>query len=404
MNRLKMFLYCIPILLIIGCSSPPKPVKNELLGQVPTDCPIINLTDALEDQDPISVKGVVDSISYVQLDNWTKLPAYPSILDMAITKDYIFILGGIKSGVFKYNRQGELIRKIVPNPDTSSDLILAIGVDEAKQLLYMDVGCGTEGTTEVYDYEGKHQGNISEVYGLPRASQNVYRLGENRLAAFSPWTMLLGDKKYFGAAIFADGGEMLHQVKYLAAPDTLSMTSLGVSNYQADGSILLHSHIGSRASYVRPYTTLYKMTADSIFPMYHFYDGNTIDKVHTFQEIRFGFFNLLIETDSMLYVSYRHHQPPSDGLVAYNKKAGTFRSMIHLESETGWLGGYANHLDGTIPIRFTYSFPRQRMYVAVITSKDISLLRKRKHITAESNEVIRKHKEGDNPILIGYYY
>lgn len=90
--------------------------------------------------------------------------------------------------------------------------------------------------------------------------------------------------------------------------------------------------------------------------------------------------------------------------MAYNKKAGTFRSMIHLESETGWLGGYANHLDGTIPIRFTYSFPRQRMYVAVITSKDISLLRKRKHITAESNEVIRKHKEGDNPILIGYYY
>lgn len=401
MTRLKTGLYCLSISLMIGCSSPPKPVKNELLGQVPTDCPIINLTDALESHDPISVEGVVDSISYIQLDNWTKLPVYPSILDMAITKEYIFVLGGIDAGVFKYDRQGELIRKIIPNSDTSA-LILAITADEAKQLLYMDVKCGSKGTTEIYDYDGNHQGNISEVYGLPRASQNVYRLGENRLAAFSPWCMLLGDKKYFGAAIFTDKGEMLHQVKYLAAPDTLSMTSFNVSNYQPDGSILLHTNVGGYM--VRPYTTLYKMTADSIFPIYHFYDGNTARKIPIFQEIRLGSFNLLIETDSMLYVSYYHHQPPSEGLMAYNKRTATFRSMILLESEIGWLGGYTNHLDGTIPIRFIYSFPRQRMYVAVITAKDIDLLRKKKYITAESHEIIRKHKEGDNPILICYHY
>lgn len=102
MTRLKTGLYCLSISFMIGCSS-PKPVKNELLDQVPTDCPIINLTEALEGHDPISVKGVVDSISYIQLDNWTKLPVYPSILDMAITKEYIFVLGGIDAGVFNLN-------------------------------------------------------------------------------------------------------------------------------------------------------------------------------------------------------------------------------------------------------------------------------------------------------------
>ena len=72
---------------------------------MPSDCPIVEMTSVLDREDPISVKELVDSISYVQLDNFVKLPVRASILSMAVTKDYIFVLAGSDAGVFKYDRK-----------------------------------------------------------------------------------------------------------------------------------------------------------------------------------------------------------------------------------------------------------------------------------------------------------
>ena len=70
----------------------------------------------------------------------------------------------------------------------------------------------------------------------------------------------------------------------------------------------------------------------------------------------------------------------------------------------GILGGYVNHLNGDIPIRFQYSFPLQKVYVSSISSGEIEQLRKSGYINANSDETLRSNKSGDNPILIYYHY
>ncbi|EXY38824.1 hypothetical protein M117_4208 [Bacteroides fragilis str. 3774 T13] len=99
-----MALYLGILVHLIGCSSFHSE-KIDLLAQVPSDCPIVEMTSVLDREDSISVKELVDSISYVQLDNFVKLPVRASILSMAVTKDYIFVLAGSDAGVFKYDRK-----------------------------------------------------------------------------------------------------------------------------------------------------------------------------------------------------------------------------------------------------------------------------------------------------------
>ena len=160
MNKVRLALYLGILVHLIGCSSFHSE-KIDLLAQVPSDCPIVEMTSVLDREDSISVKELVDSISYVQLDNFVKLPVRASILSMAVTKDYIFVLAGSDAGVFKYDRKGKLIKKIISN-DYSS-LKLWIGADEFKELLYLNQEGGSEGTTEVYDYDGNYQGNIADT-------------------------------------------------------------------------------------------------------------------------------------------------------------------------------------------------------------------------------------------------
>ncbi|THC82845.1 hypothetical protein E7X23_25270, partial [Bacteroides fragilis] len=55
-------------------------------------------------------------------------------------------------------------------------------------------------------------------------------------------------------------------------------------------------------------------------------------------------------------------------------------------------GGYINHLNGDIPIRFQYSFPLQKIYVSSINSGEIEQLRKSGYINANSDETLRSNK------------
>jgi hypothetical protein len=52
---------------------------------MPSDCPIVEMTSVLDREDSISVEELVDSISYVLLDNFVKLPVRASILGKAVT-------------------------------------------------------------------------------------------------------------------------------------------------------------------------------------------------------------------------------------------------------------------------------------------------------------------------------
>lgn len=84
MNKVRLALYLGILVHLIGCSSFHSE-KIDLLAQVPSDCPIVEMTSVLDREDSISVKELVDSISYVQLDNFVKLPVRASILSMAVT-------------------------------------------------------------------------------------------------------------------------------------------------------------------------------------------------------------------------------------------------------------------------------------------------------------------------------
>ncbi|WP_434244168.1 hypothetical protein [Bacteroides fragilis] len=127
------------------------------------------------------------------------------------------------------NTIGKLIKKIISN-DYSS-LKLWIGADEFKELLYLNQEGGSEGTTEVYDYDGNYQGNIAELYNMPYHSQYVHRLNEKFLAAFSPWCMPLTDKNYFGGAVFSEKGEMVHQLNYFVPSDTLALCKVSYYSF-----------------------------------------------------------------------------------------------------------------------------------------------------------------------------
>lgn len=75
MNKVRLLLYLGILVHLIGCSSSHSE-KIDLLAQVPSDCPIVEMTSVLDREDSISVKELVDSISYVQLDNFYTIQQY----------------------------------------------------------------------------------------------------------------------------------------------------------------------------------------------------------------------------------------------------------------------------------------------------------------------------------------
>ena len=55
MNKIRLVLYCGILTHLIGCSS-SRSEKIDLLAQVPSDCPNVQMTSVLDREDSISVK------------------------------------------------------------------------------------------------------------------------------------------------------------------------------------------------------------------------------------------------------------------------------------------------------------------------------------------------------------
>lgn len=84
MDKVRLVLYWGILAYLMGCSSLYSE-KIDLLVWMPSDCPIVEMTSVLDREDSISVEELVDSISYVLLDNFVKLPVRASILGTAVT-------------------------------------------------------------------------------------------------------------------------------------------------------------------------------------------------------------------------------------------------------------------------------------------------------------------------------
>lgn len=88
---------------LVACQ--PKPVASL------SECPVVNIRSALQEEAPISMKEDVESIEYVPLET-TDSCLISNLMNLQVTADYMFMYNGKTEEVLQFNREGKFIRKI----------------------------------------------------------------------------------------------------------------------------------------------------------------------------------------------------------------------------------------------------------------------------------------------------
>ena len=88
---------------LVACQ--PKPVAPL------SECPVVNIRSALQEEAPISMKEDVESIEYVPLET-TDSCLISNLMNLQVTADYMFMYNGKTEEVLQFNREGKFIRKI----------------------------------------------------------------------------------------------------------------------------------------------------------------------------------------------------------------------------------------------------------------------------------------------------
>ena len=138
---------------LVACQ--PKPVASL------SECPVVNIRSALQEEAPISMKEDVKSIEYVPLET-TDSCLISNLMNLQVTADYMFMYNGKTEEVLQFNREGKFIRKIgcQGNGPGEYGMISDLAVDDRnKELSLFQYG----GDALVYSYDGTFLRNDTTV-------------------------------------------------------------------------------------------------------------------------------------------------------------------------------------------------------------------------------------------------
>ena len=103
-----------------------------------SECPIVNVRSALQEETPISMKEDVVSIQYIPLET-TDSCLISNLLNLQVTTDYMFMYNGKTEEVLQFDRKGKFIRRVgrQGNGPGEYSMISELAVDDSNKELFV---------------------------------------------------------------------------------------------------------------------------------------------------------------------------------------------------------------------------------------------------------------------------
>ena len=388
----------------IACSNQSKEQNN-------SDIPILNLRNNVTISDNIFNENIRKT-DYIQLEtNDDCLIA--SVLDICLTKNYIFIVSSRQDGVLQFARDGKFIRKIAPTGMGPGEtmMILSISADDKKERIYISQPTNTL----YYNFSGDYLG----LFERERVTSFQYYFNENITAEIGFENVPITLEGMFGMGVFnIESNDTLHIKNDFVNSDLIPAEQTVLKNvFCIEGN---NGYLG----YTAGNDTIFKLNKNGIKPAYILSTGNSNEakkylssvespelhfpsfffRIFDFFETENSFYARAIyyggdnsdQNADMLFFAYNKQTRKS----TYSKGSSKPSELIGLNRRMSGLGMTANK--NNLPIWPIKTYPDEKILLQVYTTPEILYLTE-KDGNIILPEEINTLNEDLNPIIILYY-
>lgn len=403
MKCVKLFLFTVVALALLSCHEPGDKKRMEMIIEDPAELStitdVVKVRDTQHNNDDISIKNEFKSIEYVRIDNKKIIG---KIIDIAFTKDYMFLMLSHDGGIMKYDRKGNFI-KVIARVGEGPEQVNPhhIFVDEYREKVYV-MQFRRKHSIAVFSFEGKFLGNLEYPFDK---IDFMLPLGDEVFFSFRESIIPLTDSLNYVSGMFDILGK-----KYYSRKSYVKQCDLENCRLRR---VFFFLHKNSVLYKIGGINILYRAMRDTIVPAYYldlknpirgeiyqlaysskYYtnslDGNNLNYLFINRE---GFF----ETDSCLYLRYA-----SDGggtVLQYNKSRKQTKSYA---PKTKRVLGVKNDIDNGAPIWPLYHYAKENIYVQTLSGGEIQDLKDLNYFDEQAPAVYRDMNEDSNPLFIIY--
>lgn len=368
-------------------------------AELATVTDVVKVRDTQHNNDDISIKNEFKSIEYVRIDNKKIIG---KIIDIAFTKDYMFLMLSHDGGIMKYDRKGNFI-KVIARVGEGPEQVNPhhIFVDEYREKVYV-MQFRRKHSIAVFSFEGKFLGNLEYPFDK---IDFMLPLGDEVFFAFSESIISLTDSLNYVSGIFDILGR-----KYYSRKSYVKQCDLENCRLRR---VFFFSHKNSVLYKIGGINILYRAMRDTIVPAYYLdlknpirgeiyqlaysskeytnsLDGNNLNYIFINRE---GFF----ETDSCLYLRYASDRGGT--VLQYNKSRKQTNSYAPKITR---VLGVKNDIDNGVPIWPLYHYAKENIYVQTLSGGEIQDLKDLNYFNEQAPAVYRDMDEDSNPLVIIY--
>lgn len=368
-------------------------------AELATVTDVVKVRDTQHNNDDISIKNEFKSIEYVRIDNKKIIG---KIIDIAFTKDYMFLMLSHDGGIMKYDRKGNFI-KVIARVGEGPEQVNPhhIFVDEYREKVYV-MQFRRKHSIAVFSFEGKFLGNLEYPFDK---IDFMLPLGDEVFFAFSESIIPLTDSLNYVSGIFDILGR-----KYYSRKSYVKQCDL--ENYRLR-RVFFFSHKNSVLYKIGGINILYRAMRDTIVPAYYLdlknpikgeiyqlayspqYYTNSLDGNNS----NYIFINRdrFFETDSCLYLEYAGDRGGT--VLQYNKSRKQTKSYV---PKTKRVLGVKNDIDNGAPIWPLYHYVKENIYIQTLSGGEIQDLKDLNYFNEQAPAVYRDMNEDSNPLVIIY--
>lgn len=391
------------VIALLSCHEQGNKKGMEMIIEDPAELAIVTdvvkVRDTQHNNDDISIKNEFKSIEYVRIDNKKIIG---KIIDIAFTKDYMFLMLSHDGGIMKYDRKGNFI-KVIARVGEGPEQVNPhhIFVDEYREKVYV-MQFRRKHSIAVFSFEGKFLGNLEYPFDK---IDFMLPLGDEVFFAFSESIIPLTDSLNYVSGIFDILGR-----KYYSRKSYVKQCDLENCRLRR---VFFFSHKNSVLYKIGGINILYRAMRDTIVPAYYLdlknpirgeiyqlaysskeytnsLDGNNLNYIFINRE---GFF----ETDSCLYLRYASDRGGT--VLQYNKSRKQTKSYAPKITR---VLGVKNDIDNGVPIWPLYHYAKENIYVQTLSGGEIQDLKDLNYFNEQAPAVYRDMNEDSNPLVIIY--
>ena len=391
------------VIALFSCHEQGDKKRMEMIIEDPAELStitdVVKVRDTQHNNDDISIKNEFKSIEYVRIDNKKIIG---KIIDIAFTKDYMFLMLSHDGGIMKYDRKGNFI-KVIARVGEGPEQVNPhhIFVDEYREKVYV-MQFRRKHSIAVFSFEGKFLGNLEYPFDK---IDFMLPLGDEVFFSFRESIIPLTDSLNYVSGMFDILGK-----KYYSRKSYVKQCDLENCRLRR---VFFFSHKNSVLYKIGGINILYRAMRDTIVPAYYldlknpirgeiyqlaysskYYtnslDGNNLNYLFINRE---GFF----ETDSCLYLRYASDRGGT--VLQYNKSRKQTKSYA---PKTKRVLGVKNDIDNGAPIWPLYHYAKENIYVQTLSGGEIQDLKDLNYFDEQAPAVYRDMDEDSNPLVIIY--